>query len=426
MSFFSRRKGQQSPSVWPGYVDALSALLMVVIFVLMIFMVVQFLLSEVITGQESELSKLHKRISELTKELGIERDRNQGLTSQIAELSGMVKVLQTEREGLIERIDSLSEQSESDREKIEKQLLLIASLQEDISALRQVRDKLEDRVGQLSAHLEKKETEAGNLRDRSKKLEARLAEQKELTHLVQQEVQHKEIRIQALNAVVGEQKKALEDQRTLTADARSELALLKHRIEGLQNKLEEISQALAKAEKEKSAKDAEIEKLGKRLNIVLAREVNRLERYRSEFFGRLREILSDFPYVQIEGDRFVFQTELLFDSGSASLEPRGKKHLEKLAEVLREVSKEIPDDIDWVLRIDGHTDRRPIQTERFQSNWELSTARAVEVVQFLAGQNIPEDRMAAAGFGQFHPLDPADTPEAYRKNRRIEIKLTAR
>ncbi|MCF8095780.1 MAG: OmpA family protein, partial [Desulfobacteraceae bacterium] len=135
---------------------------------------------------------------------------------------------------------------------------------------------------------------------------------------------------------------------------------------------------------------------------------------------------SDFPYVQIEGDRFVFQTELLFDTGSAALQPRGKKHLKKLAEVLREVSKEIPDDIDWVLRIDGHTDRRPIQTERFQSNWELSTARAVEVVQFLAEQGIPENRMAAAGFGQFHPLDPADNPEAYRRNRRIEIKLTAR
>lgn len=426
MSFFSRRKGQQSLSVWPGYVDVLSALLMVVIFVLMIFMAVQFLLSELISSQDTELSRLHQKISELTQELGIERERSQALTSQIAELSGMVEDLQTERQGLIKRVDSLSEQSESDREQIEKQLLLIASLQEDISALRQMRDKLENRVGELSAQLEKKETEAGNLRDRSQKLEARLAEQKERTHLAQQEVDKKEIRIQALNAVVGEQKQALEEQRNLTADARGEIALLKQRIEGLQSKLEEISQALAKAEKQKADKDAEIEKLGKRLNIVLAREVNRLERYRSEFFGRLRKILSDFPYVQIEGDRFVFQTELLFDSGSAALQPRGKKHLKEIAEVLKEVSKEIPDDIDWVLRIDGHTDRLPIQTEHFQSNWELSTARAVEVVKFLAGQNIPEDRMAAAGFSQFHPLDPADTPEAYRKNRRIEIKLTAR
>ncbi len=426
MSFFGKRKNQQSISVWPGYVDVLSALLMVVIFVLMIFMVVQYLLSEVITGQESQLARLHQRISELTKELGIEREKGQALTAQIAELSGMVEELQTERQGLLQRVDSLSEESESDKKRIEKQLRLIASLQEDISALRQVRDKLEKQVGELSAGLEKKETEAGNLRDRSKKLEARLAEQKERTQLAQQELENKEIRIQALNAVVGEQKEALEKQRTLTADARAEMALLKQRIEGLQSRLAEIAQALAKAEKEKEAKEAEIKELGKRLNIVLAREVNKLERYRSEFFGRLREILSDFPYVQIEGDRFVFQTELLFDSGSADLQPTGREHLKRLAEVLREVSREIPKDIDWVLRIDGHTDKMPIQTERFKSNWELSTARAVEVVKFLAEQNIPENRMAAAGFSQFHPRDPADTPEAYRKNRRIEIKLTSR
>lgn len=406
--------------------DVLSALLMVVIFVLMIFTVAQFFLSGIITDQESELSRLHQRISELTRKLGIEQEHSRIMTARVTELSGIIENLRTERQELSQTVEFLYEESESDKARIRSQLLSIASLQEDISALRQVRDRLERQVGELSARLSERKTEVGQLRDRSKGLEARLADMRERTHLAQQEIREKDIRIQALNALVGEQREALEKQRTLTADARSEMVLLKRRIQQLQHQLEEIGRALAATEKEKAAKEAEIKDLGERLNIVLAREVNRLERYRSEFFGRLRDVLSDFPHVQIEGDRFVFQTELLFDSGSAALQPEGRKHLKRLAGVLQDVSKEIPDDIDWVLRIDGHTDRLPIQTERFQSNWELSTARAVEVVQFLAEQDIPEDRMAAAGFSQFHPLDPADTPEAYRINRRIEIKLTAR
>lgn len=420
------RRTRQYASAWPGYVDILSALLMVVIFVLMIFTVVQFLLSEVITGQESELAKLHRQISELSEKLGIEQDRSQALTARVAELSGMIENLRAERRELIGRVESLSARSESDRARIEKQLRLIASLQEDISALRQVRDRLEQQVGELSGRLEQKRAQVGNLRDRTKTLEARLAEQKERTHLAQQELEDREIRIQALNAVVGEQKEALEKQRSLAADARAEVSLLRQRIEGLQSQLEEIGRALAAAEGEKAAKDAEIKDLGKRLNIVLAREVNRLNRYRSDFFGRLRTILGDVPHVQVEGDRFVFQAELLFDSGSAALEPEGKAHLKKLAGILKDMSSQIPKDIDWVLRIDGHTDRVPIRTGQFASNWELSTARAVEVVKFLAEQGVPENRMAAAGFSKFHPVDPAHTPEAYRRNRRIEIKLTAR
>lgn len=420
------RRSRQTVNVWPGYVDALSALLMVVIFVLMIFMVVQFILSEVITGQESELARLHRQISELTDKLGIAQSRELSLSAQVTELSGMIESLQTQRKGLIDQVETLEAQSRSDQKRIKDQLLLTASLQEDISALRRMREKLEKQVGQLAARLGTKERQLAGLRDRSKKLEARLAEQTERTHLAQKELEDKEIRIQALNAIVGDQKQAIEEQRSLTADARSEMALLRQRIEGLQKQLEEIGQALASAEKEKAAQEAEIQELGDRLNILLAREVNRLNQYRSDFFGRLRKLLSDVPYVRIEGDRFVFQAELLFDSGSADLQAGGRNHLKKLADVLREVAREIPDDIDWVLRIDGHTDRVPIQNQRFQSNWELSTARAVEVVRFLAGQNIPESRMAAAGFSKFHPLDPADTPEAYRRNRRIEIKLTAR
>jgi chemotaxis protein MotB len=194
----------------------------------------------------------------------------------------------------------------------------------------------------------------------------------------------------------------------------------------MKRQLEEIGRAIDVAEKQMPAGTPKIKDLGKRLNILLARRVNKLEKYRSEFFGQLREALGHNPSVQIKGDRFVFQAELLFASGSADLGQAGKQQLIQLATILKGVAKQIPKDLNWILRIDGHTDRVPINNSRFASNWELSTARAVSVVRFLAKQGIPEDRMAATGFSKFHPLDPADTPEAYRRNRRIEIMLTSR
>jgi chemotaxis protein MotB len=187
-----------------------------------------------------------------------------------------------------------------------------------------------------------------------------------------------------------------------------------------------VSQALAVAEQDRERQAVELEDLGQRLNLALARQVNRLERYRSEFFGRLREVLGENPNIRVVGDRFVLQSELLFGSGSADLGTAGRDQLDKLAVTLREIAGRIPAELDWILRIDGHTDRVPIRTGRFPSNWELSTARAVSVVRYLAGQGIPERRMSAAGFGEFHPIDAGDSPEALRRNRRIEIKLTSR
>ena len=422
----AKRRGAQSVSVWPGYVDALSALLMVVFFVLLIFVVAYFLLSEILSGQESELAVLHRRLNELTRSLGLEQAKSAQLANEVTELSGIVNFLTEEKQKLTSRVAELSQESLTKSEDLKSQLLLIGSLQEDIHALRLVRRELERRVSELAASLEAKETEIGVQRDRSKGLEARLAEEKERTLLAQREIEQRDIRIQALSALTGDQKKALEEQRRLSADARAEVALLNRQITNLRLQLEEISRALQSAELEKKDQEAKLEELGKRLNIALARQVNRLERYRSEFFGRLREILGDNPHMRIEGDRFVFQAELLFDSGSAGLGEEGKGHLRKLATALLPLSRKIPKDIDWILRIDGHTDRVPIHNERFDSNWELSTARALSVVLFLADQGIPENRMLAAGFSKYHPIDPADTPEAYRKNRRIEIKLTSR
>jgi chemotaxis protein MotB len=420
------KRSQYTFNPWPGYVDALSALLMVVIFLVMIFSVTQFLLSQILSGKESELASLQRQVNELTTQLGLEEESNRTLVANVSELSIMVSDLTDTKTSLQDRIVDMANNAERDQSRIEKQLLTIGSLQEDIDALRRLREELEDRVGIMATAMQTNRLEMGTLRDRSKALEARLADEQEHTRLAQQSLEQKDIRIQALAALIGEQEQALKEERHLSASARAQIAQLNKSIALLRARLETVSQALDLAQGDNESKNTEIKDLGKRLNLALANRINDLEAYRSEFFGRLRTVLGDNPFIRIEGDRFVFQAELLFASGSATLGEEGSHHLSQLATTLKTLAVKIPPEIDWILRIDGHTDRMPVTSGRFASNWELSTARAVSVVRFLSSQGVPESHMAAAGFSKFHPLDPDDTPAAYRKNRRIEIKLTSR
>ncbi|MEJ2058518.1 MAG: peptidoglycan-binding protein, partial [Desulfofustis sp.] len=416
----SSRRTQESISIWPGYVDVLSALLMIIIFVLLIFTLSQFILSNILSDKNSELEDLHSQIAEITQLLGLEQQKNEEMNTQMAALSTEIDTLISDNTNLEVELDYLNEKRVEDFQELEFQLKTIASLQQDISALRNLRQKLENEVGNLAAALEREEQVTASLRDRSKSLEARLAGEQEKTILAQKDIEARDIRIEALSALIGEQQQALDNQRSLTADARAEVALLTRKISQLREQLSEIAEALRLSEIDRQQQEEEIGDLGKRLNIELARRVNDLEQYRSEFFGRLREILGDNPLIQVEGDRFLLQAELLFPSGNAELSDSGKQELDALADVLKTIIPAIPDDLQWILRVDGHTDRVPINSARYPSNWELSTARAVSVVRYLASRGIPEQRMAAAGFSKFHPIDPADTTEAYRKNRRIE------
>jgi chemotaxis protein MotB len=216
------------------------------------------------------------------------------------------------------------------------------------------------------------------------------------------------------------------EKEELSTEAQKRVELLNQQILALRRQLAEISEALEIAETKARDQGVQIAELGRRLNTALASKVQELARYRSEFFGRLREILGDREDIQIVGDRFVFQSEVFFDSGSAELGQDGRDQLDVLATTLILLLPEIPKEIDWVLRIDGHTDDRPISSPQFPSNWELSTARAVAVVKYLAGRGIPADRLAAAGFGEFRPIDASGSEDGRRKNRRIEIKLDQR
>jgi len=315
------RGGHDGINVWPGFVDALSSLLLVIIFVLLAFVLTQFFLGAMLSGRDQTISHLSKQLNEMTELLDIER-RN-------------------------------------------------------------------------SAELK---TSIGALTDQ----------------------------LQAANAALDTARGQLDDEHKLSQDAQAQAALLNQQMEAMRQELAKLAAELSASEALSADQKVQIANLGQRLNSALAGKVEELSKFRSEFFGRLRQLLGNKPGIRIEGDRFVFQSELLFPSGSADPTEDGQARLMELAHTLVQVTKSIPADINWMLRVDGHTDKVPIKSAKFASNWELSTARAVATVKFLAAQGIPPDRLAAAGFGEFQPIDKGSDPAALAKNRRIEIRLDQR
>jgi chemotaxis protein MotB len=457
----SRRRLRSTINVWPGYVDALSALLMLVIFTLLIFTLAQLFLSEILSNRDRELVELNDRLAEISSLLDLEQQKSRKLDSQVKHLSEQYSLSLEKQYELFGQVDQLKALSDADKEKLKQQLRMMASLQQDIDTLQQLRSKIEQEVGTLALAVKNREqqietlqgsektlqariaaleqdarstlgklsesaAQVGALRDRTRRLEARLADEQERTLLAQTELDQKAVRIEDLVTLVVTSEEALQEEKKLSYEARAQIDRLNRQISALREQLDVIGRALNLAEAGNSAQKVELADLGKRLNTLLARQVNELKRYRSEFFGRLREVLGDNPNIRVVGDRFLLPSELLFASGSAKLGEQGKRELAKLAVTLRQISEKIPPEVNWVLRVDGHTDKQPIHTKQFPSNWELSTARAVSVVRYLARQGIPSSRMAATGFGEFHPVDPAGTPAAFQRNRRIEIKLTDR
>jgi chemotaxis protein MotB len=469
------RSRRSVPDIWPGFVDAISALLIIVIFLVMVFTLAQYFLGELLSGRDNALERLNRQVAELGEMLALERSANielrndmsqisaelqssvaarEDLLGRVATLTAERDALEADRDQLGARIDALvaerddleagfiaeraraeeataaleetNSKVEADREQIILQIATIESLRRDIAALSRVRDELEEKVGTLAAALEERDRALGAERDRSKALSAELATEKERTQLSQQQIDTRDVRIESLSRQLDERGEKLTEAEKISAEARQRIALLNRQMDALRQQLARLATALEASEAKAKEQGVQIANLGSRLNAALASKVEELARYRSEFFGRLREALGNRQDIRIVGDRFVFQSEVLFDSGSAEFAEGGRAQIAKLAETLKEIAAKIPNDIDWILRIDGHTDERPIATSQFPSNWELSTARAISVVKQLVTQGIPAQRLVAAGFGEYHPIDKGRDEVAYRRNRRIEFKLTGR
>jgi chemotaxis protein MotB len=340
----ARYRRDRGIDYWPGFVDALSTLVLGVIFLLTVFVVVQFFLSQEVAGKDTALARLSAQIAQLTDLLSLEKSSKFSLDEEIARLKASLSGMESER------------------------------------------DRLKAGAGE------------GGLQDQLGLVQGKVTE---------------------LNGALDLEKRA-------TARALAQVELLNQQIAALRRQLTALESALEASEKKDKDSQTRIADLGQRLNVALAQRVQELSRYRSDFFGRLRAILGNRPDVRIVGDRFVFPSEVFFDTAQAQLRPEGREELDKIAAALIDLEKRIPPDIAWVLRVDGHTDLRPIANPQFPSNWALSAARAISVVQYLVSKGVSPQRLAAAGFGEFQPLDPDRTEDAFRRNRRLELKLTER
>ncbi len=342
MALARTRRGDSGMNSWPGFVDALSTLILGIIFLLTVFVVVQFYLQQEVAGKDTALTRLNAQIAQLTDLLAMEKTGKANLEDQLAQLRASLASAADERDkykGLAEGADAGATAAQG-------------------------------KVSELTGQLE------------------------------------------------GEKK--------ISSRALAQVEILNQQIAALRRQLAAIETALDASEQKDKESQNRIADLGQRLNVALAQKVQELTKYRSDFFGKLRQILGNRPDVRVVGDRFVLQSELFFDTGKADLKPEARTELDKVAGALVELEKQIPPDIAWVLRVDGHTDVRPITGGQFKSNWDLSAARAISVVQYLVGKGVSPQRLVAAGFGEFQPIDTGTTEDAYKKNRRIEFKLTER
>ena len=340
MAYAVRGRRRSTQDYWPGFVDVLSTLLLVVIFLMSLFMVAQYIASQESTGKDAALTRLNQQISSLTELLALEQSKNKSSADEIANLQASLSAAleeQTRLEGLLSDAGAVGQSAES-----------------------------------------------------------------------------------RLSTLGGE----LDEQKKISSDALAQVELLNQQIAALRRQIAALEDALEASENRDRESQTRIADLGQRLNVALARRVQELSRFRSDFFGELRRILGDRDDIRIVGDRFVFQAEVFFDSGSAEINPDGQLQLDKLGNALLQLNEKIPSDINWVLRVDGHTDNRPIFTPTFPSNWELSSGRAISVVKYLMSKGVPPARLVAAGFGEYQPLE--DTGGNLGRNRRIELKLTER
>ncbi len=416
------RRARSAMNIWPGFVDALATLLMVIIFLLMIFVVAQFYLNDALIGRDKALDKLNQQVVELAELLSLERRESRDLRNNVAQISTELQSSLAERDNLSTQLNNLLgikanfDAAQSELAEIRKERETLAAERAALSGeLEETYKRLEDAHKTITVDKETIEVQLSKLATLQQDIVALQALRDELSS-----------RIGAAMRAAESKAKSLSEERKVSLAVKAQVALLNRQLAEIRRQVATLNKALDASEVRDKESQVKIANLGQRLNAALASKVQELARYRSEFFGRLRKVLGNRRDIQIVGDRFVFQSEVLFASGSDILAPAGRLQMAKLGKTLTAITATIPPDINWILRVDGHTDRVPIKTKRFPSNWELSAARAISVVKFLMAQGISANRFAAAGFGEFQPLDARNDEFAYRRNRRIELKLDQR
>lgn len=504
-----RGSNRFSVIIWPGFVDVMTALLLVLFFVLSIFMIVQFVLRDTITGQGEQLEELSVQVANLADALGLERSRADREAALVTTLTGEKQAAEDRIASIEEQVASLiarntdlsgqltaAQRESADRltasQALEASLAqarteldagaeaarlaaarrealeaLVASLRGNVATLEAGKSKaLDDAEAQRLADAAAAEALRKRLEGSQAELTAMTlsleAERKKaeetLTLLAAADAARKRLEGDRTTALTDAEKRAAElaqaeallaQEKAVSAEGQRQVALLNQQTASLRTQLDSLQGVLDEAQRKDVAAQVQIENLGSNLNAALARvaaeqkaradleakererlaaEAKNLESYRSEFFGQMRAILGEREGVQVVGDRFVFPSEVLFAPGSATLGGEGQAQVARVAEVIKEIADQIPPEIDWILRVDGHTDRTPVSpTSPFRDNWELSEARALSVVRYMADvQGLPPERLAATGFGEYQPIDPGDSPEALARNRRIELKFTER
>ena len=372
----NRIRKKQLDYTWPGFVDALSSLLMVIIFVLMIFVISQFFISQKMSGQDEALIKLKRNLTELSELLSLERATTSELTSQLSVLEEKIVVI---------------------KEELLKEKEITKQYQEEIRGTKNIIALNESEINELKISLEEKIKNSTQLRNEVSDLD--------------KQVNQKNLEIQSKDKILKANKEEVNQLISTTLK--------------LKNKLTQL-QTLLSAYKAKDKKEnVKTLNLGKDVNSALARRVEELEKFKSDFFGRVKELIKGRKEIRVVGDRFVFQSEVLFSLGSEELGVEGQLEMQKLAATLMEIEKSLPTDIDWILQIEGHTDSLPVKKgQTYRDNWELSTKRALSVLRFLIKQGIDPNRLSASGYGSFQPIDKKNTKSARMKNRRIEMKIT--
>ena len=430
MAISTRRSRTQETNIWPGFVDALAALLMVIIFVLMIFIVAQFYLTQLLSGRDDDLAKLQGQILELGELLSIERTTNTKLANNIDRLNESLVIATTKQETLNSKISELIILNESlggqvniltaERDALDKNLKLsqssLAMSQSDLEGALQQLKNIETELEVKTLQNEQTKKELDGTRKLSLLMQSDLDEARDLLQKIIIKLSKEKLHLVNLKELNKE----------LNAKYSTSTNQLNAQILALRREMMSLNDILKKSEMENELKNVKIVDLGRKLNRALASRVQELAKFRSEFFGRLQDVLKNRRDIRTVGDRFVFQSEVLFASGASDIATAGKKELAQLARTLNSIAPNIPKKINWILQIEGHTDHIPISNKRFQNNWELSAARAISVVEFLIGQGVPADRLSAAGYGEFQPLDKRRDEIGNRRNRRIEMKLTQR